>query len=31
VLGGGWICRNIAARHPEPRTFSGSKESAMVR
>jgi tRNA-specific 2-thiouridylase len=30
VLGGGWICRSASARHPEPRKFSGSKDSAII-
>ena len=31
VLGGGWICRNILSRRPEPRKLSGSKEPAIIR
>jgi tRNA-specific 2-thiouridylase len=31
VLGGGWICRRVPSRHPEPRKPSGSKDLAMVR
>ena len=30
VLGGGWICRNIPSRHPEPRRLSGSKDPAII-
>jgi tRNA-specific 2-thiouridylase len=30
VVGGGWICRSISTRHPEPRTLSGSKDPATV-
>ncbi len=30
VVGGGWICRSAATRHPEPRTLSGSKDPATV-
>jgi tRNA-specific 2-thiouridylase len=31
VLGGGWICRRVPSRHPEPRKPSDSKDLAMVR
>jgi tRNA-specific 2-thiouridylase len=30
VVGGGWICRSAATRHPEPRKLSGSKDPAMI-
>ena len=30
VLGGGWICRSASTRHPEPRKFSGTKDSAII-
>jgi tRNA-specific 2-thiouridylase len=30
VVGGGWICRSAAMRHPEPRKLSGSKDPAMI-
>lgn len=30
VLGGGWICRNIASGHPESRKLSGSKTPAAI-
>ena len=30
VIGGGWICRPAATRHPEPRKLSGSKDPAII-